>query len=296
MLQQIKSGGNMKLEAVPATSEHIPELGRIGYEAFKDIAERHGFECDIPNPQFGQMMMGMLVSREDHWGATAMADGEIAGSNFLGMSDEVAGLGPITIDVPKQGRGIGRFLMTEALDHARENGVEMVRLLQDSFNMTSISLYGSLGFDTKVACAVMEPAPAERPDDTIRPLTPDDLPAVEDLSRSIYRVSRRNEVGGFIGSPFRPFVRERNGRVVGYYTLGLPGHGVAETIDDLIALIAETARQAPAEMRRCFCPLTEGDQYRKFLEAGFRMRKIMNLMAYGPYEAPSGPWAPSVGY
>ena len=60
--------------------------------------------------------------------------------------------------------------------------MDKVRLLQDSFNMTSLALYASLGFDTKTSVALMQPAPNDGPDDTIRPVTEDDLDAVEELS------------------------------------------------------------------------------------------------------------------
>jgi hypothetical protein len=172
----------------------------------------------------------------------------------------------------------------------------MVRLLQDSFNMTSLKLYASLGFDTRTPVAGILPAPAASEDPSIRPLTEADLPAVEELSRRIYKVSRRNEVAAQLQPPFRPLVRERDGRIAGYYTLGMIGHGVAETEDDLVALVGQAARGAPEEMSRCLCPLVEGELYRKLLAAGGRTRKVMNLMTLGRYEAPEGAWLCSVGY
>ena len=118
-------------------------------------------------------------------------------------SDEVGGVGPITIEVPLQGRGIGRALMQAVLDHARETNTQMVRLVQDSFNLTSLSLYASVGFDVKAPLILMQPQAAAQPDPTVRPMTKDDLPAVEELSRRIYKVSRRNEVEGFAANVSR---------------------------------------------------------------------------------------------
>ena len=160
--------------------------------------------------------------------------------------------------------------------------------------MTSISLYVSLGFDTKHPVAVMQPAPGEQPDDSIRPVTEDDLQTIDELSRRIYKVSRRNEVTSGMRGPFRPYLRERGGGVVGYYSLGIGGHGVAETEDDMVALVRETARQMPLDFHRVLCPLTEGSLYRKLLATGARNIKIMNLMALGPYEEPRGTYCPSV--
>jgi GNAT superfamily N-acetyltransferase len=287
----------MALELAPAKPEHISELGRICYEAFKDISDRHHFPSDFSSVTMGRMIIGLLTGREDVYGVAAMMDdGQPAGSNFLMVADDVGGIGPITVEVSMQGHGIGRALMQNVIDHARDAGVERVRLLQDSFNMTSLSLYASLGFETKEPVAVMQSAPAEAPDASIRPVAESDLEGIEDLSRRIYKVSRRNEVASGITGPFSPFLRERNGRITGYYTPGIAGHGVAETEDDLVALVGETARQMPPDFHRVLCPLTEGDLYRKLLAAGCRNIKVMNLMALGPYERPDGAWLPSILY
>ena len=285
------------MELVRPTAEHVPELGRICFEAFKDISERHGFESDFASVEFGRMVIGMVVQSEDTYGVAALNDGKPVGSNFLLTADDVGGVGPITVDIPRQGDGIGRALMRDVLDHARKAGLDMVRLQQDSFNMTSLSLYASLGFDTKAPCALMEPAPEAAADGSVRPVSEDDLPAIDELSRELYKVSRRNEVAGFLRpGPFLPLLREREGRVTGYYTLGIIGHGVAETEDDALVLVRDAAARGPTEMARVFCPLIEGDLYRRFLAAGFRAIKVMNLMAVGPYEPPDGVWMPSVVY
>ncbi len=237
----------MGVELVPARAEHVSELGRIAYEAFKDISDRHGFSSDFSSTGFGRMVIGMLVQNEHAYGVAAMENGLPLGSAFMTTEDEVGGIGPVTVEVLAQGRGIGRALMERLLAQAREGGIERVRLQQDSFNITSLALYASLGFDTKEPCMMMDPVPAEQPDGTIRPVTEDDLPAVEELSRRIYRVSRRNEVASLMRGPFRAFLRERQGRMTGYFILGLPGHGVAETEEDVVALVRE-AKSATVSM------------------------------------------------
>lgn len=280
-------------------AEHVQELGRICYEAFKDIAERHGFEADFSSVDIGRMLMGMLVASEHNFGVAAMRSDQPVGSNFLMTADEVASVGPITVDPPEQGNGVGRELMQRVLDHADESGFESVRLQQDSYNMASLSLYASLGFDTKTPCALMEISPAAEPDDTVRPLTVDDLDDVEAMSRDIYKVSRRNEVANLLasGGIFPAVARERKGRMRGYLIIGPPGHSVAETEEDVVVMAQQAGRLAQMpDVLRVFCPLIEGGLYRRFLAAGFRSRKVMNLMVRGTYEAPDGVWTPSVGY
>jgi predicted N-acetyltransferase YhbS len=284
----------MKVELVPAALAQVPELGDICHRAFRGIAERHGFEPDFVDPQFAGMIITSLIRNEDCYSVAALADGKIAGSNFLSAADEVGAVGPISVDPDLQGSGLGRALMKDVLRQARDTGVEQVRLMQDAFNMTSLSLYASLGFDTRAPAALLTPAALH--DAGCRPLTPEDLDAVEELSRRIYRVNRRNEVAHHIAGPSRQFVRERRGHVVGYIVSGMTGHGVAETEEDMAALILHAASETPPEYRRTFCPLTEGSLYRRLLAAGCRTRKVMNLMALGPYEEPDGVWVPSVGF
>lgn len=286
----------MSLEMVPATPAHVGEMGRICYEAFKHVHDRHGFPLDFPSAAFARGVLGSLVRREDYYVVVAVENGQAVGSNGLLASDEVGAVGPISVEVPAQGRGIGRALMRDVLAYAERNGIEMVRLMQDSFNMASLSLYASLGFDVKEPVALVQLAPVPCADGSVRPVRESDLGDVEELSRRIYRVSRRNEVAALMSPPFRPLLRERDGRVSGYVVLGMPGHGVFESEEDALVLVGEAASGLPAEFARCFCPLTEGSLYRRLLAAGGRPIKVMNLMALGPYEPPEGVWMPSVGF
>jgi predicted N-acetyltransferase YhbS len=286
----------MAVELVPVEPRHAEELGRICFEAFGQFHARHGFPPDFPDREMAAQVIGMLIQREDCYGVAARVDGRLAGSNFLWHMDAVAGVGPITVDPAVQGRKIGRSLMEDVLGYARRKGMEQVRLLQDGFNMTSLSLYASLGFEVKEATALMQAAPAAGSDGSVRPVARTDLPAIEALSRRIYKTSRRNEVASAIQYGFSPLLRERGGRVTGYLIPGMIGHGVAETEEDALSLIGEIARYLPPEAARFFCPLSEASLFRKVLQAGHRTIKVMNLMAMGPYERPDAVWMPSVIY
>lgn len=122
----------------------------------------------------------------------------------------------------------------------------------------------------------------------------DDLDALDELSKRIYKVTRRGEVAAAI--PHKSvLVRERDGRICAYLIPHIFGHGVGESEEDLVTLAQEGARRAP-EQTLVFAPLDEADLFRKFLAAGFRTVKMMNLMTMGPYEAPSRVWMPSVLY
>jgi ribosomal protein S18 acetylase RimI-like enzyme len=281
----------MTIELRQARAEDVPELGRICYEAFKDISESHGFPTDFPTVEFAQQIVGMLTAQEDMYGVGAFEGGTAKGSNFLAMWDEVAGIGPVSVDVSSQGQGIGRQTMEHVVAHGRSQGFEMIRLCQDSFNMRSLALYASLGFDVKEPMAYLALSNGNTVAPGVRPVTPGDLDAMDELCRSIYRISRRHECEALMRLGFPAFVLDRNG--IRGYLIGLAiGHGVAESDDGMIALINGLGASVPDA--HAFVPLRNGGLYRKALAAGHRNQKVMNLMALGPYEEPQGTFCPSV--
>ena len=284
------------VQLVPAEAQHVSELGRICYEAFKDIADSHGFGPDFPSVQVARAVIGMMVEREDCYGVAAIVNGEIAGSNFLAMTDAVAGVGPITVDCAFQGRDLGRALMQDAIEHARRNNIAQVRLLQDSFNTASLSLYGSLGFDVKHPVAEMLLNAAVRADPSVRPVQDGDIDLLDEICQKNYKTSRRNELTWAVRTALSPVLRERGGKFTGYLIPGLFGHGVAETPEDAVALATQAARLIPHERARSLVPLEDGALFRAFLKAGCRTVKIMNVMAMGPYQAPASVWMPSILY
>jgi hypothetical protein len=55
----------------------------------------------------------------------------------------------------------------DAFVHARSNRVAQVRLQQDAFNVVSLSLYASLGFESKHATAATQPGLAAGDDGSV---------------------------------------------------------------------------------------------------------------------------------
>jgi GNAT superfamily N-acetyltransferase len=284
-----------KLTIAPIEAGHTKELGRICFEAFRSIHDKHAFERDFPTLEAGQGVIDFLVSRDDFYGVAALLGDKPVGSNFISFTDPVAGVGPITVDPGRHERGIGRALMNAVLDAARERGVETVRLMQDSFNSRSLSLYASLGFDVREPVALMQAAPADVANATIRPAAAQDVEAMHALCVEKYKVSRGNEIGNAIKYGFSPLVSERGGRITGYLIPGFLGHGAAETVDDAAALAGMVGKLSGPQAK-FFCPLREADLYRKLLADKHRVMKVMTLMTLGPYDAPDGVWMPSVFY
>ena len=88
----------MAIELVPAEPQHVSELVRICFEAFKDLQDRACGTRDFSTVEIAQQVLGKLVQRDDFYSVSALDNGKLAGSNFLSLMDPVAGVGPITVD------------------------------------------------------------------------------------------------------------------------------------------------------------------------------------------------------
>jgi GNAT superfamily N-acetyltransferase len=61
----------------------------------------------------------------------------------------IAGIGPITVDPDAQNLGVGRKLMQVVMERSRERHPAGMRLVQAAFHNRSLSLYTTMGFDTR---------------------------------------------------------------------------------------------------------------------------------------------------
>src|SRR5262245_54513966 len=134
----------MDITIRPATENDASACGRICYEGFRAITERHGFLPTFPSIEVATQRVGGLIRHQAVFGVVAETKSRIVGISFLHERDPVRAIGPIVIDPDAQGHGIGRRLMEAMLQRAR--GAQGIRLLQDTFNMQSLSLYAALGF------------------------------------------------------------------------------------------------------------------------------------------------------
>jgi predicted N-acetyltransferase YhbS len=280
-------------EAKPGDAE---TCAQIVFDAFGRFHDHHRFPRDFPVLEAAVGMMAMSIPHPSIWGVVAEIDGRIVGSNFLDERDPIRGVGPITVDPESQEAGVGRKLMAAVME--RGAGAPGIRLLQDAFNMRSLSLYESLGFDVKEPAAVISGKPRSGPARgvEVRPLEEGDLDECGALCKKVHGFERTNELRDSIQA-FAPFVAVRNGRIVAYassITFWPLNHGVAESEDDMAALV-QGAAASMEEPLAFLVPLRTG-LFRWCLEEGLRLVKPMNLMAVGEYQEPRGSWFPSVVY
>ena len=132
---------------------------------------------------------------------------------------------------------------------------------------------------------------AQLPGYAVRPTTAADLDACNQVCVRVHGHDRGGDVSDSVqqGSGL---VVERGGRVTGYTTgIGFFGHAVAETNEDIQALIAGTPEyQGPG----LIVPARNTELLRWCLNHNLRIMQNMTLMTIGLYNEPRGAWLPSI--
>jgi GNAT superfamily N-acetyltransferase len=288
---------SMDIKVRPAVDNDADACGHICYDGFRAVNERYGFPPTFPSVEVATQRICNFIRHPSVFGVVAEADGRIIGFNFLSERDPIRAVGPIVIDPATQGRGIGRQLMEAVLEQARS--ARGVRLLQDTFNIHSFSLYAALGFDTREILFVLSgiPRTAPPPHWQIRPMTQSDIAGCESLHEAVHGYSRTNELRDALATG-TPVVAARDGRVRAYMaapTIWLANHGVAETEEDMRALLLGTPKVMKQPISYLM-PARRAALFRWCLTEGYRAIRPMTLMTIGEYHEPRGSYFPSVLY
>jgi GNAT superfamily N-acetyltransferase len=291
----------MNITIRPAMDADADECGRICYEGFRALNERHGFPPIFPSVEVATRRVAGFIRHPTVFAVVAeCSDGgsRIVGFNFLSERDPIRAIGPIVVDPVVQQRGIGRRLMEAALDRAR--GARGVRLLQEAYNVQSLSLYAALGFNARELFVVVAGAPTSMPpppDWQIRPLTEADIRECEALHERVHGCPRTNELRDALATG-APIAAARGRRVRAYMaspTNWLANHGVGEAEEDVRALLLGAAR-VTKEPLSFLLPVRRAALLHWCLAQGLRMNRPMTLMTIGEYREPQGIYFPSVLY
>jgi len=289
----------MNIKIRPMKPEEAGTCGRICYEAFKNLADCHGFPPDFPSPEFAIRLAQSFATNPEVYSIVAEnEDGEIVGSNHLWEFDEIRAVGPVSVDPHKQSKGAGRKLMEAVIERGRD--AAGIRLVQDAFNTASMSLYASQGFDVKeplvmVTGAISGALPAGT---EVRPIQAEDYAGCSELCRKIHGIERTGELKNT--PPFlTSFVAVRDGRITAYASaphFWVLNYAVAETEEDMHAVLTGTGNLSNGQPLSFLLPTRQTNLFRWCLKQGMRVVKSMTLMSMGKYEEPRGCFLPSVGY
>jgi N-acetylglutamate synthase-like GNAT family acetyltransferase len=273
----------------------VAECGRICHEAFRTLADQHGFARDFPSADIAVGVLGMLINHPGFYGIVAEANDAIIGSNFMDERSRIFGIGPISVDPAVQDKGIGRLLMKDALRRASEQQAAGVRLVQAAYHNRSLCLYTTLGFQTRESLSVMQGPPLNLtfPGYDVRRARSSDTDACDALCRDIHGFDRASELKDAIEQK-TAMVVEHLGQITGYATLvGFFGHAVARSNQDLMALIGA----APEFPGPGFLLPTRNYPVFSWCLAN-RLRLVMQttLMSIGLYNEPAGAYLPNILY
>src|SRR5919198_2201361 len=278
--------------------------GKIGYEAHKAISSAHGYPCEQPSEEFGIGLIRMLLGNPNSWGVLAERQDKILGSIFLHRfpPSPVAVIGPLTVHPSAEGGGIGRKLMDAALAQALKQNYDQIRLVQSPSHIRSFVLYTKCGFILREPLFLMQ-GQLQRKDgnnnntgsdnnNNIRLVRDDnDVSMCNELCKSSYGFSREMELRQAKDQGVATMI-ERDGVITGYAAgIGIFGHAVAESNEDLKALIANaSAILGPG----FFVPARNHELISWLLQNGFQIGWPANLMRVGPYQEPFTPFLPSL--
>ncbi len=274
--------------------EDSQECGRIAYEGFRDIAERHGFPPDFPSPEVASMIVGHMLRHPQTYSVIAESNGKIIGSNFMDERAIIGGIGPISVDPEVQNSGAGKAMMLNALERVAKRGLPGVRLVQSAYHMRSLSLYTKIGFDPRETLSVFYgPALNVAIDGfKVRDAAKKDVDACNELCLYVHGFERGGELSDAINRGGVAKVVERGGRITGYTSsIAFGGYSVGESNDDIEALIGATRE---FDKPGFLVPSRNSELMRWCLARGLRVIMQMTLMTIGLYNEPRGAYLPSI--
>jgi predicted N-acetyltransferase YhbS len=286
----------------PGRIDDVNEVGRIIFDAFTSLANKHHFLSDFPTPNAGIDGASYFLSNPGFYSVVVEYNGKTIGSNFLDeRSNMVAGVGPITLDPNYQNKGVGRQLMKNVMERAVNKNFPAIRLLQASYNSQSLSLYVSLGFEIKEPISNIQGKPIQKviPGRDVRKATESDLKTCNAICKEIHGHDRNGEL--------RESIRQGTAQVVlcedkiTGYTTGLTffNHSVGFTNDDVMALIASSLSYTTNDSYGgpgILIPSRNTQLLRWCLDNGLKLVQQLTLMTIGLYNEPAGSYIPSVLY
>ena len=291
----------------PGRIEDADKVGKIIFEAFSAVANKHSFPPDFPSVDVARGLASSFLSNprfysivaEDNTSNGGEDKDSIVGSNFLDeRSNIVAGVGPLTIDPKYQNKGTGRQLMINVLERAKNKNFPAIRLLQASYHSRSLALYTTLGFEVREPISNMQGKPIQEaiPGRSVRAATESDTESCNTICKTVHGHDRNGELQDSIKQGIAKVVLHEN-KITGY-TCGLTffNHSVGLTNDDLKALISSATNDNSYGGPGILIPSRNTQLFLWCLNNGLRLVQQLTLMTIGLYNEPAGSYMPSILY
>jgi GNAT superfamily N-acetyltransferase len=288
----------MNVQIRPALPSDVNACGRIIFESFKEVSKRHNFPCDFPSVKIATHLVGLFINDSLVFSIVAEVDGSVVGCNFLHEGHLIRSIGPLCVSPDFQLHGIGRQLMEKVMDRAK--GSLGIRLIQETLNIASLSLYTSLGFDTKDALYLIKGRPKTTLSNnktTVRPLALEDIKLCGKVCLEVCKFERTQDVENAVKSS-SPFSAFHGNRLIAYstsMTMWMTNHCVAKTEEDMKTLIAGIGNLT-SEPLSFLLPIRYANLFRWCTTEGFRVYKPFTLMAMGEYNEHNGIYFPSASF
>lgn len=280
----------MSITLRPAVETDTESCAEAMYTAFITVDKQHGFPSYFTDLDHAKDAAKSLITNPYGYGIVATENNRVIASAFMNEKRPTRAIGPVSVHPDFQGKGIGRKLMESLLERAQD--APSIRLTQDAFNTTSLSLYTSLGFALVESLVWIEGKFKNKPDNV-----PAVHPIQEENRNDCIELCQR--VAGFNRVPDNltdAHCRIREGHITAY-TLGLStdGYTIAQTEDDVRALMLGIGAQKSGTLS-CLMPTQYTGLLLWCLSEGFKIKKPLNLMAKGAYQKPNGFYFPNLLY
>jgi GNAT superfamily N-acetyltransferase len=290
----------MTFEIRRMTREDIPEVGRIGVEAFNDLMARHNRPPLYPDPQVGPLAATAYLSIDPERSLVAMDENRIIGSIFYRRRGETVSVGPATVAPAAQGRGVGTKLFQTVIE--REPNARSMRIMQDSLNLASFELLVRIGYSLGEEVAMFT-LPAgfreeHESDPTVRVARAEDLVEILALDRRLFGSDRKRDFE-FLRR-FGKILAIHSGKALDGYLAQMPtpgrimlGPGGADSPEALRRLVQHAVGETLGELS-LLVPARDYENIKPLLATGFRLVGLSNLMFRGSWNPPSGAYAYSL--
>lgn len=244
----------MSVTVRPARAEELQRAQELVVTSINDLTRRHAFgEMASVRPASFQL----FSLKDDARGLWVAEDGgEIVGSAFSWVCDDLWFLAELFIAPHMQGSGIGRELLRRTLSHADQAGAETKALITFTFNTVSQGLYLRHGMFPRLPIYMMNGfRGASLAGNFEAPLkhkiaSPADIATLAALDRSVLGVSRKKHHAYLLGDPaMKGFLFYEGQDYTGYAYVASTGHigPVAVTRQDNMGRALDTALRIAAE-------------------------------------------------